>query len=375
MDGMFLHSITIYNWFYLVPSFVILGGEMFCNDTEKLEQTLCKVNLGRYTAIAIMCAVLVLLVAVSVFLSQIYASKCWINKLDYMASNDFNFQTKFFFYVIVVVLSEQVPYKRYDYTVYKVRCTVNAILSFVIYFDLARQFTFKKPEIQRLFLAFQGVVFAFDFAVALPQYFTSETHYFPLWFLIMGWISLVVSKNLVPIIFARKIAFDDKLRTPDYKYLLSMYPTEAFMKIVPNDYSPEAVSSTEDKDKQTLVKDSVTRQNMESFENFSKESLEYKIKARGMVVNHVSNCKNVSCFCKADYVYNPIKKKNVFFSKSEVKNSSFFSKYFIKNVIYLNKPNPPYGTTDWNIDYAEFCFKNFHDIFLANFHLRQAEFN
>lgn len=152
--------------------------------------------------------------------------------MDYMASNDFFFQVKFFFYVIAVVLSEQVDYKRYDYNIYKVRCALNALLSFVIYCDIARKFTFKKPEIQRLFLSFQGIMFSFDFAVALPQQFSFEKHYFPLWFFIFSWISLLVTKNLVPIIFSRKLAFDDKLRSSDYRYLLSMYPTEAFMKIV-----------------------------------------------------------------------------------------------------------------------------------------------
>jgi len=148
-----------------------------------------------------------------------------------MASNDFFFQVKFFFYVIAVVLSEQVDYKRYDYNIYKVRCALNALLSLVIYCDIAIKFTFKKLEIQRLFLSFQGIVFSFDFAVALPQQFSFEKHYFPFWFCIFSCISLLVTKNLVPIIFSRKLAFDDKLRSSDYRYLLSMYPTEAFMKI------------------------------------------------------------------------------------------------------------------------------------------------
>ena len=147
MDGLFLHSLTIYNWLYLVPSFVILGGEIFCNDTDNLDLTLCKVNPSRYTAIAVILSVLVVLILITVALGQIYGSKCWINKLDYMASNDFNFPVKFFFYVIASVLSEQIPYKKYDYSVYKARCAINALISLIIYWDIARQFTFKKLEI------------------------------------------------------------------------------------------------------------------------------------------------------------------------------------------------------------------------------------
>ena len=64
----------------------------------------------------------------------------------------------------------------------------------------------------------------------------------------------------------------------------------------------------------------------------------------------------------------------MFLQVGETKNSTFMAKLFVKHVLLKNMPDPPYSTQDWNLFYAEFNFFVFNDIFLANYHLKRAEF-
>lgn len=113
---------------------------------------------------------------------------------------------------------------------------------------------------------------------------------------------------------------------------------------------------------------------MNWLDNSDLSKLPLYVHARGLISNHLINCKNVNCFRRTDVFYNPKKKRNILLQLKETKNSKFFAKYFVKNVLSLNRPEGTYSTSEWNLLYAEYCFKKFNDIFLANFHLKRAEF-
>ena len=67
----------------------------------------------------------------------------------------------------------------------------------LIYIDTARNFSFRKYKVQELYLTLLGFVVAFDFSTFIPQHFNTNKHYFPLWFIILSYFNIRISKNLV----------------------------------------------------------------------------------------------------------------------------------------------------------------------------------
>lgn len=72
MDSVFNHCVGIYLWFYIVPSLVILGGELFCNDTEDIDNATCLVDPAKYAVIAPLTSICLLLIASCVILNSVY---------------------------------------------------------------------------------------------------------------------------------------------------------------------------------------------------------------------------------------------------------------------------------------------------------------
>lgn len=133
--------------------------------------------------------------------------------------------------MIVVLLAESIAYKRWSYGVYKAKCALNSVFSLGIYIDTARKFTFKKYKIQELYLTLLGFVVAFDLSTFIPQHFHTESHYFPLWFVILSFFNFIISKNLVTNVSVKLIELDEKLKTNDYWSFVAMFPSAPFTKL------------------------------------------------------------------------------------------------------------------------------------------------
>lgn len=134
-------------WFYLIPSLTILGGELFCHDTEILDEATCLVNPARYAVVSVLSFGCLLLIACIVILNSIYNQRGGINKLDYLGRIDQKFELKLSIYIVTVLLAEAVAYKRLSYDVYKLKCALNSIFSLIMYIDTARNFSFMKYKV------------------------------------------------------------------------------------------------------------------------------------------------------------------------------------------------------------------------------------
>ena len=72
----------------MIPSLTILGGELFCHDTEDLDQATCLVDPARYAFIASCAFGCLVLIGFIVILNSIYNQRSGINKLDYLGRID-----------------------------------------------------------------------------------------------------------------------------------------------------------------------------------------------------------------------------------------------------------------------------------------------
>jgi hypothetical protein len=152
----------------MIPSLTILGGELFCNDTEELSEANCLTNPTRYAVTSVLSFGSIVLIGVIVVLNSIYNQRSGINKLDYLGRIDQKFELKLSVYVVAVLLSEAIAYKRLTYDVYKIKCAVNSVASLLIYIDTARNFSFRKYKVQELYLTLLGFVVAFDLSTFIP---------------------------------------------------------------------------------------------------------------------------------------------------------------------------------------------------------------
>ena len=255
-----------------------------------------------------------------------------MNKSDYMGLNDSNFEFKLSLYLTFTFISESVAYKRYPYYVFQIKSILTTFLTIIFYLDCLYRFPFKKYKIQELFMQMMGFVVAFDLAVTIPQHIPSKQHYFPLWFVLFSISFYYMSTSFVQLFCYSKIKVHPGMRVNDYKSFLNVF-TESFI-------------------------DNLAPWDRKSY-------------ACGMMDNHFYNCKDKHCFCKKEVVYDSKKKKNVIMKSS--RHKKFYFKCFIRRVMEKNMEGT-YGTNEWNLFFAEYLFKKFHNIFLANKHLKRAEF-
>lgn len=274
----------------------------------------------------------VLMVLSAILLNSYYHRRETMNKLDYLGVNDPNFEIKFCLYLLITTMIEGIAFKRYPYYIYKIKNIFNSVYSLYIYLDVILNFSFKKFTIQNSFVMLMGWTVSFDLACTIPQHFNSDKHYFPLWFSLLAIIFYMVSKNLVNVVAFYKIKVLKKMRVRDYKRFISIFE-EGFC----NDLAPR----------------------------------KRKMYARGMIEFHFAKCKDKNCFCKKDAMYDSKKKKN--FMMQKIRGHKFFYKVFMMTILKKNQKGQ-YGTNDWNLFFAEFVFRKFQNIFLANLHLKRAEF-
>jgi hypothetical protein len=255
----------------MIPTLVILGGEMFCNDTEDLNESVCMTDIPRYVVLAIFSFIVIFLIVCMVVLSSVYNQRTGMKKSDYLARNSQFFELNFSLYIICVILIESIAYKRLSYDVYKAKCIINSLLSLLVYIETTRSFTFRKFEVQKLFLTLMGLVMAFDLSTLIPQHFDAKEHYFPVWFIVLGLISVKVSQNLICVTSVRNIKLDPQQITGNYRLFGLMFPVNYFSKIVSNsDYSS---NKDQESDKNDTQNENQRKRNIEIMDENDKDIL------------------------------------------------------------------------------------------------------
>lgn len=128
----------------------------------------------------------------SFILSSRYYLKNTPNSLEYLATNNDNYQLTIFCYMAVRVFSDCLPYKLLEHgeVLYRVRCSLVTILTGFISVWVTWSVIFKKKSIQDLysiskfrFVIGFGVLLSFDLAITLPQFIDSKVHQFVYFFL------------------------------------------------------------------------------------------------------------------------------------------------------------------------------------------------
>lgn len=332
MDGLFEHLLSSYMWIYLIPTVSIISREFLCNNLLNEEACNCRSNtLVYYTSLPFY-MLLITLLAVCSCLSLIYYQKDTMDRSEYMAVNDWTFEFKHFAYSFLTSFFDGFPFKRYHIYFYYGKIGLQTLLSFALLLNVVHNVSFRKQSVQKWFCSWMSVIAAFDLAVIASNIYKTERSFFVIYCCFFSVTLVLISRNVVGLIIFYKIKLSKGFTSKNYKLFLSVM-------------LEEFVSS-----------------------NLQKGNLVLMI---GILKRHVAQCTDSSCFCKADFIYNIKKRKNINIASSMY--TPFVFKFFLRVVMDRSKTQDNVNVNEWHLDYAEFAFKKFKNIFLANYHLKKAE--
>ena len=250
-----------------------------------MAQSNCRTNFSAYLFYLTYGILATVAVLMSFILSSRYYLKNTPNSLEYLATNNDNYQLIIFCYMAVRVFSDCLPYKLLEHgeVLYRVRCSLVTILTGFVSVWVTWSVIFKKKSIQDLysiskfrFVIGFGVLLSFDLAITLPQFIDSKVHQFVYFFL---FFVAVLPLSLM------------KLGHLGMQRL--MYKTSNF----------------------TLDELSVYISNLIANMKTATIGTNDNLLLRGIMRHHFNSCLDASCFCKKSLLYDRKANRLVEFDK------------------------------------------------------------
>ena len=265
-------------------------------------------------------------------LNSIYNQRDTLSKYDYLAVNCHYYETYLSFYIVIQCLLDNFPFIFVDRIYYKIKIFFEFGLTLLLFCYSLKKFVYKKFQIQRLLIYCLGILLSFDFGLMMPEIVQRNSNYFVFYFIAALIFNHLINRKIVLMTAILSVYVSKKLKTKNHKL---------FMNIMISCFIP------------------------------SDDHIEHKLLAKGMMMHHFECCTLVNCFCKQDVIYDCKKSKNVMIQKT--KGSGFHFKCYIKQILQINDTPKDFNKAEWHIDFAEFMYRKFRNVFIAKFHLERAE--